>query len=392
MSEVMASLVNSGATQQAQQKSQLSPGQNTSGETLDESGFPSLFHEVMSDARGESSTDAGAPPLDMTASAMLPLQPFTVNGVTVTDAEMNLPGVVDPDAQTLPLDGLAEGNGLPFLPGQVALSGYVAYADNNGAAAKSFQGNGDQLVQSPVIVDADLNASLQRSQQQLKEFIAMQPSALGLNGDAAPGEQVSDFMEQLLVAGKDRPVAEAGTLQQTNPSNVTPLTNLLATASSTDVLNQALSGARGGDAIQVPPQHPQWGQQVSDRLNWMIGQGLQQADIRLNPPELGSLEIRIKVQGDQASVHFTSPHGVVRDAIDAAMPRLREMLEHSGLNLANVNVSSQSAGQQQGEHARQTAGGGHGEQDGTESGGTEELLSVSPTQSKSGLGMLDVYA
>lgn len=391
MSEVMASLVNSGATQQAQQKSQLSPGQNASGETVDESGFPSLFHEVMSDARGESSTDAGTPPLDMTASAMLPLQPFTVNGVTVTDGELNLPTVVDPDAQTLPLDNLAEGKSLPFMPGQVALSGYVAYADNNGAAAKSFQGNGDQLVQSPVVVDADLNASLQRSQQQLKEFLATQPNALSLNADAVPGEQVSDFMEQLLVAGKERPVAEAGALQQTNPSNVTPLTNLLATGSGSDVLNQALSGARGGDAIQVPPQHPQWGQQVSDRLHWMIGQGLQQADIRLNPPELGSLEIRIKVQGDQASVHFTSPHGVVRDAIDAAMPRLREMLEHSGLNLADVNVSSQSAGQQ-GEHARHMAGDGTGAQTNAESVGTDEVLSVAPTLTKSGLGMLDVYA
>ena len=96
--------------------------------------------------------------------------------------------------------------------------------------------------------------------------------------------------------------------------------------------------------------------------------------------------------GDQASVHFTSPHGAVRDAIDTAMPRLREMLEHSGLNLADVNVSSQSPGQH-GEHARQMAGGGggHAAQTGDASG-QDDMLSVAPTRTQSGLGMLDVYA
>ena len=291
----------------------------------------------------------------------------------------------------MPLEDIAEGNDLPFMPGQVAFSGYVAYADNNGGAAKSFVGNGDQLVQSPVIVDADLNTSLQRSQQQLKDFLATQPTTLTLNGDAISTEQASDFMEQLLVAGKDRSVADTAGVQQSNQSNLTPLTNLLSSATSQDVLSQGLSSGKAADTIQVPPQHPQWGQQVGDRLNWMIGQGLQQADIRLNPPELGSLEIRIKLQGDQASVQFTSPHAAVRDAIDSAMPRLREMLEHSGLNLADVNVSSQSAGQH-GEHAGHMAGGGGQTAAAGDVSGQEEVLNVAPIRTQTGLGMLDVYA
>ena len=392
MAEVMASLVSSGPPQQAQQKSQLSPTQNSLDETATGSEFPSAFHQLMNDAMDQPGTEANAAMPDMAASAMLPLQAFMVNGVTLADGELNLPNVVAPDAQSLPLAGMTAGNSLPVMPGQMAFSGYVALADNNGAAARSFLGNGDQLVQSPVVVDADLNSSLQRSQQQLRDFIALQPTTLTLNGDAVPAEQASDFMEQLMMAGKDRAVADTGTLLAGNQSNVSPMTNLLAGATSQDGLTQALAGAKAADAIPVPPQHPQWGQQVGDRLHWMIGQGLQQAEIRLNPPELGSLEIRIKLQGDQASVHFTSPHGAVRDAIDTAMPRLREMLEHSGLNLADVNVSSQSPGQH-GEHARQMAGGGggHAAQTGDASG-QDDMLSVAPTRTQSGLGMLDVYA
>ena len=392
MSDVMASLVSSGAPQQAQQKSQLTPAQNSLDESTTGSEFPSAFHQVMNDAMDQPSAEDSATMPDMAASAMLPLQPFSVNSVTLADGELNLPGVINPDAQSLPLAGMTDGNSLPFMPGQMAFSGYVAYADNNGAAAKSFLGNGDQLVQTPVVVDADLNNSLQRSQQQLKDFLATQPTTLTLNGDAIPAEQASDFMEQLLVAGKDRPSTDAGAVLQTNQSNLSPLTNLLSTASSQDMLNQAMGGAKAADAIPVPPQHPQWGQQVGDRLHWMIGQGLQQAEIRLNPPELGSLEIRIKLQGDQASVHFTSPHAAVRDAIDNAMPRLREMLEHSGLNLADANVSSQSSGQH-GEHAGQLGGGSGGQAaHAGEAAGQEELLTAAPTRTQSGLGMLDVYA
>ena len=82
MSEVMASLVSSGAPQQAQQKSQLTPAQNSLDEATTGSEFSSAFHELMNDAMDKPNADASATLPDMAASAMLPLQPFTVNGVS----------------------------------------------------------------------------------------------------------------------------------------------------------------------------------------------------------------------------------------------------------------------------------------------------------------------
>jgi len=83
-----------------------------------------------------------------------------------------------------------------------------------------------------------------------------------------------------------------------------------------------------------------WGQSLGDRLVWMAGQSQQVAQLHLNPPELGPLQITLTLDRDQASAQFVSAHALVRDAIEAAMPRLREMLADSGIALGNASVSA----------------------------------------------------
>ncbi|GAA6134828.1 hypothetical protein NBRC116188_16180 [Oceaniserpentilla sp. 4NH20-0058] len=103
--------------------------------------------------------------------------------------------------------------------------------------------------------------------------------------------------------------------------------------------------------LEVPPNHPQWNDQVAKRVMIMANESMQSARIQLDPPELGALEIKIKVQHDQVSVSFGSNHQVVRDALEAQAPRLREMLDQQGINLADVDVSEHS--NQQGENSEQ---------------------------------------
>ncbi len=98
--------------------------------------------------------------------------------------------------------------------------------------------------------------------------------------------------------------------------------------------------------LDVPPQHPQWNDQVAKRISIMASESVQTARIQLDPPELGSLEVKIKVQNDQVSVAFGSNNQTVRDALEAQSPRLRELLEQQGINLADVNVSEQGREQQ----------------------------------------------
>ena len=85
-----------------------------------------------------------------------------------------------------------------------------------------------------------------------------------------------------------------------------------------------------------------WDQALGDKLVWMAGQKQQVAELHLNPPELGPLKITLTLNHDQASAQFVSEHAAVRDALETAMPRLREMLADNGIALGNASVSSES--------------------------------------------------
>jgi flagellar hook-length control protein FliK len=94
-----------------------------------------------------------------------------------------------------------------------------------------------------------------------------------------------------------------------------------------------------------------WGAELGQKVVWLVNQQQQIAHINVTPPQLGPIEIRLNLAHDQASATFVSPHAAVRDAIEAALPRLRDMLAESGLTLGNVDVSAHSFG-----HARQDQG------------------------------------
>lgn len=85
--------------------------------------------------------------------------------------------------------------------------------------------------------------------------------------------------------------------------------------------------------------NPNWGKAMGEKIMWMANQQLSSADIRLDPPELGSLQVKISVQQDQATVTFVSPHPQVRELLDQQVNRLREMFAEQGLQLGQVNVA-----------------------------------------------------
>ncbi len=92
---------------------------------------------------------------------------------------------------------------------------------------------------------------------------------------------------------------------------------------------------------------PAWEANLGSNLKMLVGQNIQSAELRLDPPELGSLDIKIKVSNDIASVNITSPHANVREALENAVPRLREMFAESGVALGDVNVQQESFAQSQ---------------------------------------------
>jgi len=82
-------------------------------------------------------------------------------------------------------------------------------------------------------------------------------------------------------------------------------------------------------------------------VSMMVNQRIGVATIRMNPPELGPIEVKINLNHDRASVQFVSHAVQVRDALEQSIPRLREMLEDAGFTLVDSQVSDQPQQQQQ---------------------------------------------
>jgi flagellar hook-length control protein FliK len=135
-----------------------------------------------------------------------------------------------------------------------------------------------------------------------------------------------------------------------------------STAKTTDVasglmeLNRAVSHLQPQTkmpsvAVQHPVGHPQWGDEMADKIVWMAQKQIPSAAINLNPRHLGPVSIHIDVDKDQTSIAFHATNPLVKDSIEAALPRLKEMLASQQLNLVEVNVSQQQSEQKQSSQA-----------------------------------------
>jgi len=99
-------------------------------------------------------------------------------------------------------------------------------------------------------------------------------------------------------------------------------------------------------SVQPPVGSPEWGQAMSQRIMWLANRGISSAELQLNPRDMGPVDVRINVSGEQTTVQFSSQNAAVREALESSVVRLREMMESSGLDLADVDVSDQSQSEQ----------------------------------------------
>ncbi|AUX72419.1 flagellar hook-length control protein FliK [Erwinia pyrifoliae] len=120
----------------------------------------------------------------------------------------------------------------------------------------------------------------------------------------------------------------------------TPTTTSVVSAPSTPLLNAQLGS-------------PEWQQALGQQILMFSRDGLQTAELRLHPQDLGSIQISLKLDNDQAQISLVSNHSQVRDALEAAIPQLRTSLAESGINLGQSNVSSDAFQQGKSFHGQQ---------------------------------------
>jgi flagellar hook-length control protein FliK len=138
----------------------------------------------------------------------------------------------------------------------------------------------------------------------------------------------------------------------------------LAPAAALQVQAAALAAAQAGQTGQAAPAAAgeriaarvgtaAWDQQVGQKIVWMVAGEEQSASLTLNPPDLGPLQVVLNVSNDQASVAFSSNQLEVRQALENALPRLREMLGESGIALGNATVNAGMPDQRQAQDGEQ---------------------------------------
>ncbi|HNL23637.1 MAG TPA: flagellar hook-length control protein FliK [Pseudomonadales bacterium] len=81
-----------------------------------------------------------------------------------------------------------------------------------------------------------------------------------------------------------------------------------------------------------------WVDGFAERILWASKNQFHYAEIQLDPPELGALQVRIQIHQDQAQVQFISPHHQVREAIEGSLDRLRDLFQQQGMQLAHSQV------------------------------------------------------
>lgn len=152
------------------------------------------------------------------------------------------------------------------------------------------------------------------------------------------------------------------------------------------------TGGAQAARIDTPIHDHQWSQNLGDRVVWMAKNDQQSAQININPPQLGPVQINLHINGDQASAVFTSPHAEVRQAIQDSMPQLRDMLSASGINLGQANVGSQSPDQQREFAAQQGNQNRYSSENAILSPDTQFVDSTPSQPIQRGRGLVDLFA
>lgn len=282
------------------------------------------------------------------------------------------------------------------LSPQSAQKATEAFAERVVAAMPS--GGQQQAVKANII--AGINEFQQQVQQgrepgiDLSAIVADAAKDAALSADvvasmtARVDSQASQFLNLMTQTQASAQHAIAGLVNQTE-SVIQENSQLRAEASKTQ---QAFEGF--DKAVNIHKSDGQ--QQLGEKIRWMVNARNTMAEIRLDPPELGSMQVRVNVAGDAASVSFVVQSQQAKEALADAMPKLRDMLSQQGIELGDAQVrkdnsSGQDNGQQLAGDSHQGQGAGNrGENDGLDD--TDGMRVIEQSISRADKGGIDFYA
>ena len=187
-------------------------------------------------------------------------------------------------------------------------------------------------------IRADILDALQR--QQGKQEVTANVRNVMANQAA---QQMDKPSVDMINASLQRPASD------NTPHPLTTLTGVSGLSQSTSATTQTPGATTTLVSLPIQPNmhSAAWNQVMTSRVVWMAREGVQEAQLRMNPANLGPVEVKLHIQNDQASVTFLAQHSATRDALEQALPRLRESFAENGMELTNAQVGQQEQQHQQ---------------------------------------------
>ena len=224
------------------------------------------------------------------------------------DGVLPPPVVVSPMPQGLRVAG-------ETLPSSAAISGFVGET-NRDVWQQEF---------APVLrtVPADDSLSAPRAQAPLSDL-----------------PTTSLFSAAVADAARERlPLGSSATAQNSPPVALPGMLATPAPGANVQLSPAPAAPLAAVPGIEVALGDDGWADALGQRVLLMTGQRQTAAEIRLTPAELGPIRVSIALDDGAANVTFTAQHAPAREAIESALPRLREMFGENGVALGDANVS-----------------------------------------------------
>ena len=224
----------------------------------------------------------------------------------------------------------------------------------------------EDLIASPQQL---LDALLMASQMPVKTFNATATST-PQSGDAIKMQSITMGQPAQTLIAQPQPamvnvVPESTATEAAKPAitdTAKPLMALVPTGAQ-PAAAQTFTSATDKQAVNLPPikmdaDEAKWAQQLhsalNDRLQLQVKNQVQHATIRLDPPEMGKVDISLQIENGRMQVHISASNGETYRALQQISNELRQSLTEQNLVQVNVQVSSQSGQSQQGRGQQQT--------------------------------------
>jgi flagellar hook-length control protein FliK len=206
-------------------------------------------------------------------------------------------------------------------------------------------------------------------ERRLQQPLATTPTELRAVAEPVPAPTASVHAAANQANAAAAAVVEtAGTAQgaarRVELPKILPSVAAVAESSSTslaDWLPPATGHGAATSAAAAPPtavpgapvdlRSPNWQEGFANRVQWVVDVHVGEAHIKLNPPELGAVDVKISLVDDKTYVQLTTATAAARDELAHSLPRLRELFTASGLELGGANVQNGRDGQN-GSHGR----------------------------------------